>query len=66
MPWSEPRAPQPDVSYAPLLYAKQYAVTSITFEDPMKQAWRWTPELGLEQLTAAPSLGVATGAPAGD
>lgn len=54
------------VAHEPLLYAERYAVTSITFEDPMKQAWRWTPERGLEQLIGALPVGDAIGASAGD
>ena len=50
-PWGDPQAARSDVDYRPLLKAQNYAVTRITFEDPMKRAWCWTPERGLEPRT---------------
>ncbi|MCK2025947.1 hypothetical protein KZC56_06505 [Microbacterium sp. SSW1-47] len=64
-PWAEPEVARSALAYEPLLYAERYAVTSITFEDPMKQAWCWTPERGLEQLTGTPSVGDGSGVQAG-
>ncbi|GEC73864.1 MULTISPECIES: hypothetical protein [Microbacterium] len=55
-PWGDPQVTRPDVAYEPLLKAQRYAVTCITFEDPMKQAWCWTPERGLERQAGARSV----------
>ncbi|MFF5624985.1 hypothetical protein [Microbacterium sp. MYb72] len=51
--WGEPQAVRADVTYEPLLKAQKYAVTCISFEDPTKQAWCWTPERGLESAVKA-------------
>lgn len=56
-PWGDPEAARRDVGYRPLLKAQNYAVTSITFEDPMKRAWCWTPERGLARRADDESTG---------
>lgn len=45
--WGDPQSVASDVSYEPLVKAQRYAVTRISFEDPTKSHWSWTPEDGL-------------------
>lgn len=45
--WGEPQSVASDTSYEPLVKAQKYAVTRISFEDPTKSCWSWTPEDGL-------------------
>jgi hypothetical protein len=59
-PWGDPEVARTDVRYQPLLKAQSYAVTTITFEDPMKRAWCWTPERGLEPRASVDTVGDAT------
>ena len=58
-PWGDPEVARSDIDYLPLLKAHRYAVTSITFEDPMKRAWCWTPERGLEPRADTDNVGGA-------
>ena len=46
-PWGDPQITSVGVSYEPLVKAQKYAVTRLTFDDPMRMSWCWTPEDGL-------------------
>ncbi|MBN7793840.1 hypothetical protein [Microbacterium esteraromaticum] len=46
-PWGGPETVERDTRYEPLVKAHRYAVTRISFEDPTKAEWTWTPEMGL-------------------
>lgn len=45
--WGDPEIAVPNRIYEPLIKAQKYAVTRISFEDPIRAAWEWTPEDGL-------------------
>lgn len=45
--WGDPQSASSDMSCKPLVKAQRYAVTRISFEDPMRTQWSWTPEHGL-------------------
>lgn len=46
-PWGDPESAARDTRYEPLVKAQRYAVTRISFEDPTKSEWTWTPDDGL-------------------
>lgn len=50
-PWGDLELATPEVKYEPLVKARNYVVTRITFEDPVKSQWTWTPEDGLGSAT---------------
>lgn len=49
-PWGDPQVTTAGVAYEPLVRAQKYAVTRLTFDDPMRMSWCWTPEDGLTSL----------------
>jgi len=46
-PWADTEVVSRAVVYEPLVKARNYSVTKISFEDPMREKWIWTPEDGL-------------------
>lgn len=46
-PWGELQSASAEVVYEPLVKALSHSVTRISFEDPTKTHWSWTPEDGL-------------------